>query len=487
MAFMNGSIDWDSDGDVDGAAASALDVEFASTMRRVEAALQGAPRSVRIRGEQWVQRLALLAWVPQEEFRRDRNLHTELLLQCIEEGHWTEPLDRHPPAGPLPKLPPYTVCALRRRRQERLESARAGNSATHATRHAFGSEGPMTSASNFMTSPVAASLEEDVSVDWLPADAADFAHPQAIEKCSSTQMKLEQSMLQFADLKGKLRDSFHSEADMIGTQGQMPAAGGSGSDGKSLAGLAAQALGAVPASGTGGGVSTPLAYSTLAARVVHLQDENRRLRRQLSKASGARAASAGRALGTIRRSRPSSAARVHNNAARGRDPFGGAKSTVKAPPQESEAARPCSPGSWDPPAAHREGSASTLPRGRPLGLSTKGTGLSTKGTGLPPSPLLRASSPGKRSLSPSIRGRTPPPLPPFGLAMPSASPVMRLAAPLGPAPPEGDTDGFLRYLDAFQEHSDRLCGGTRKQGTVHREIPVGSRGEAHSRQPRSGL
>lgn len=480
MAYMNGSIDWDSDGDGDGAAGSALDVEFASTMRRVEAALQGAPRSVRIRGEQWVQRLALLAWVPQEEFRRDRNLHTELLLQCIEEGHWTEPLDRHPPAGPLPKLPPYTVCALRRRRQELLESVRVGNSATHASRHAFASEEPMTSASNFMTSPAAASLEEDVSVDWLPADSADFAHPQAIEKCTSTQMKFEQSMQQFADLKEKLQDSLYSEAEMIGTHGDMAATGGSGSEGKSLAGLAAQALGAVPASGTGGGVSTPLAYSTLAARVVHLQDENRRLRRQLSKASGARAVSAGRALGTIRRSRPSSAGRVRNNAARGRGPFGGAASTVKASPQKPEAAQPCSPGSWDPPAAHREFSASTLPRGRPSGLSTKGTGL-------PSSPLLRTSTPGKRSLSPPIRGRTPPPLPPFGLAMPSASPMMRFAAPLGPAPPEGDTDGFLRYLDAFQEHSDRLCSGTRKQGTVHREVPVGSRGEAHSRQPRSGL
>ena len=108
-----------------GAAASGspLDIEFAATMRRVEAALHGAPRQIRIRGEQWATRLGLLSCVRQTLFRKDRNLHSELLLKCIEEGSWTEPMDKHPPEGPLPCLPRHVACALRRQKIERKEQA----------------------------------------------------------------------------------------------------------------------------------------------------------------------------------------------------------------------------------------------------------------------------------------------------------------------------------------------------------------------------
>merc|ERR1740121_2790884 len=101
-----------------------LDAEFASTMRRIEEALSGCARDVRVRGEQWALRLGMLSLVWQEDFQRDRNLHAELLLQCIEEGHWAEPFDRNPPDGPLPKLPPHVACALKRQKLERLELAR---------------------------------------------------------------------------------------------------------------------------------------------------------------------------------------------------------------------------------------------------------------------------------------------------------------------------------------------------------------------------
>lgn len=37
----------------------------------------------------------------------------------LEEGTWTEPMDKHPPEGPLPSLPTHVACSLRRLRAER--------------------------------------------------------------------------------------------------------------------------------------------------------------------------------------------------------------------------------------------------------------------------------------------------------------------------------------------------------------------------------
>ncbi|CAJ1370630.1 unnamed protein product [Effrenium voratum] len=96
-----------------------LDAEFAATLRRVEASLAGAPKHLRIRGEQWAQRLGLLSKLRQPLFQKDRNLHADLLLRCIQEGTWTEPMDKHPPEGPLPSLPTHVACSLRRLRAER--------------------------------------------------------------------------------------------------------------------------------------------------------------------------------------------------------------------------------------------------------------------------------------------------------------------------------------------------------------------------------
>ncbi|CAE8717554.1 unnamed protein product, partial [Polarella glacialis] len=103
---------------------SLQDAEFSAQMRRIEAALQGAPKHIRIRGTAWAQRLGLLASVRQSEFRRDRNLHAELLLQCIEDGRWEEPMDKHPPEGPLPCLPAHVACRLRRQKTERTDLVR---------------------------------------------------------------------------------------------------------------------------------------------------------------------------------------------------------------------------------------------------------------------------------------------------------------------------------------------------------------------------
>ncbi|CAK9014487.1 unnamed protein product [Durusdinium trenchii] len=124
-----------------------LDLEFAQTMRSIDRALKAVriDRHVRIRGEQWAQRLALLAKLRQPLFQKDRNLHADLLLKCIQEGHWTEPMDKHPPDGPLPSLPQHVACMLRRQRQERSMSwSRGGFTDGYPSKEApnFGSFAP---------------------------------------------------------------------------------------------------------------------------------------------------------------------------------------------------------------------------------------------------------------------------------------------------------------------------------------------------------
>mmetsp|Transcript_70032 Transcript_70032/g.121205 ORF Transcript_70032/g.121205 Transcript_70032/m.121205 type:complete len:467 (+) Transcript_70032:111-1511(+) len=466
MAFSSSGFDWCSQGDGDSSAPSWLDMEFASTMRRVEAALQGAPRSIRIRGEQWVQKLALLAWVPQEEFARDRNLHAELLLQCVEECHWHEPLDRHPPVGPLPKLPPYIVHSMKRRRQERAELARLD--------HGVASDGQLASASTFVTSPGSAAFDDHISpdlslVESMPAEVDDDLRD--LEKCRD----------ELAAARRKLRDTVAASNPMAASVCVRPVRTDASADSsRSLAGLAAHAMGTVPASGTAGGVSAPLAYSLLAARVAHLQDENRRLRKQL-KATDARAASAGRpaAFSKQRRARPSSGGRVRStSAARARGPFAGVSPpALAAAARETQAARPPSP-CW------QEESFASVPQHAHSAASARSAGYVAGSTPSWESPPRQPNSPRRRSPSPSIHGRTPPPLP-FGLALPSTSSVARSPKTLGPAPPDGDTDAFLRYLDAFQEHTDRLCGSATRQPVS--DNLGGSGSEAYMRFPRSGL
>lgn len=36
-----------------------------------------------------------------------------------QEGHWSEPMNKHPPEGPLPSLPRHVACTLRRERLDR--------------------------------------------------------------------------------------------------------------------------------------------------------------------------------------------------------------------------------------------------------------------------------------------------------------------------------------------------------------------------------
>lgn len=245
-------------------------------------ALSTAPRNLRVRGEQWAQRLYLLASAHQEEFRRDRNLQAELLLQCLEEGRFTEPLDRHPPEGPLPRLPPHVVCALRRKRAERAAHATRRGSRPRGGRCHEGADFVQAAQENPFTSggsgnghhtertSEGGSTDEDADDAlrgdgfggdvWSPAGNV----PRAPRSVSSGGRRKPIS---------QRRGTFEVRARRSTSSG-------------SLAGAAACRLGDRGSAHCADGellvgVSAPVAYKTLAARVVHLQDENRRLRRQL--------------------------------------------------------------------------------------------------------------------------------------------------------------------------------------------------------------
>lgn len=318
-----------------------LDAEFVATMQLVQSALRGAPRDVRIRGELWAQRLSLLAAVTQDEFRRDRNLHADLLLECLGGGRWVEPLDRAPREGPLPLLPPHVACVLRRKRKQRLDQARASRPCSAERLSGGRQAGP---------EPAEGGAEEPVAEEPAP-------------KASATSL-----------------------ADVA----------------------AARVARMLPVKGSPvHGASVPVAYEDLARRVAHLQDENRRLRLRVRQAQrsltpgpqpaaptadrkgeGGTSAGAPRAEGAPR-SRPLS-------------PFDFAPAQALAP----KPATPCAAEDLGPPALEPSRATESSERSQPR-LK-------------PPSPLEL----------------------------------------LGPAPPEDDTDGFLRYLDAFQASIGSLIRAT---------------------------
>ncbi|CAE8655251.1 unnamed protein product, partial [Polarella glacialis] len=227
---------------------SLQDAEFSAQMRRIEAALQGAPKHIRIRGTAWAQRLGLLASVRQSEFRRDRNLHAELLLQCIEDGRWEEPMDKHPPEGPLPCLPAHVACRLRRQKTER----------TDLVRH--------------------------VGLAWTSSAGSEPLVRSLSQSAISQQQQKQQQQQQQQQQQSPGTQTRPARA----TTPRRPFSRDSRS-GHSLAGAAAAAVGvrvAETCQTDGKGPSVTIAapsaaYSALAARVSHLEEMNRRLRRQL--------------------------------------------------------------------------------------------------------------------------------------------------------------------------------------------------------------
>lgn len=447
--------------------ADALDVEFGTIMRRVEASLHSADRSMRSRGEQWMQRLALLAWVPQEEFRRDRNLHAELLLQCLEEGRWLEPLDRRPPDGPLPMLLPHVACALRHRRQRLLraaggqpspflaEAARAAvatpswaGSATPADRWwpqrgRYEGWGQAPDASLWPqqggVQPQSPPTFDDSLLSCFAADDVSGLASTASRRCRS----------QDATCAGNL---------------------------VSLAGTAAAALGLTPPGGAAAGASTPPAYAALAVRVAHLQDENRLLRRQLNQVR-ARSVSRQQAQVLGKWSLASGGVQSENpRPSEGGISCSTPSGSLIAPAARRRTAAPRSRTAghmWDAAMVQQPPSA----MGPPMTAAATSAAFAAGLRGRPRSPFaqhqhLEFAAPD--GLAMSNRGSCSPPRKAHTLMAPS-TPVNQLqhqkalavaAAALSrrpedvllsPSPAEDDVEGFLRHLTAFQEQATRLC------------------------------
>ncbi|CAE6925298.1 unnamed protein product [Symbiodinium sp. CCMP2592] len=287
-----------------------LDLEFATTMQAVEVALASAPRTMRIRGEQWAQRLQLMASVTQPLFQKDRNLHADLLLKCIQEQAWTEPLDKHPPEGPLPCLPRHVACSLRKARAERLRASR--------------SQG-------------CAEVQRPSDSLAMAAAAAVSGKPEA----------------------------------------------------RSSVGLGMPEV----------SVAAPPAYAALAARVAHLELQNKQLRRQLLEA----------------RNRPGPEARPR----------------TPRPRTPRPTLRPASPA----PSAHSARGAFAAPAPPHSEAPCK-------------APLAAAHATAAHSTTAAAHAADPP-------ARVRAEVQGPVSAP-GPPPPEGDTEAFLRYLDAFQNYAGSL-------------------------------
>lgn len=421
---------------------SLLDLEFASTMRRVQAAMHGAPRQLRIRSELWYQRLCALACVRQDEFRRDRNLQAELLLQCIEEGSWTEPLDRHPPEGPLPMLPPHVACALRRKRAERLELAK-GMGACRSER------APRSSTAEAAAAAAAAAATASLAALTEPLRA----------------------------IAGRDRPwlrSSHSRSDLKASPSPRHARQRSSSLGRSperhQPSLASKAAAAV------GPTVEPATLAALAAHVAWLERENRRLKHQLKAQQQEPAAPV-----------PTTAAR---GAGVGLASFG---SRTNRPVQPSTDLAPKLGNSRSgsparqPTAAFASPVATTVVDGAAIEIREisadvfHGMVAAQKHQEFQVGPCVNAPTTKLRSPAASCQVRTPPRVS-WSLgsegqgASPSKTPPARPMAPgfptfsptrcetsggcrsptLGPAPPEDDNEGFLRYLDAFQEYAGRL-------------------------------
>lgn len=425
-----------------GNAAGDLDFEFAGIMRRLQTAIRCAPRSIRVRAEQWSQRISILSSAPHGTFRRDRNLQAELLLKCVEDRCWTEPFDRHPPEGPLPMLPPHVSCALRHKRVGRLEL-------------------PRVSQENFKGSLVLCKAPRGVlcaSTDFV--DTRDVLIEPRYELKSATTMKRSecgkagcgaQDRHEVLDLtcsgqheqivsptrwesaaivpKSKDEQSF---GIFMGDENTMiPHVMGSAKfksygdhelEDHSEHGLASAAANAMNQNACTPrdlvtGVSSPPAYALLSARIAHLQDENRRLRLQLGQEQ--------------RRS-------------------GFLEDQLAALMSKS---RSCGRLRSMPLCRSKSGSRSSSPSVHQWDATHAGCSCAK----------IRSIARGEtQNWQPSSGSPGPP------------NTQDRLPSPPGPPPPEGDTEGFLQYLDRFQDYAGYLCA--RSLSTQeHVERPLATR------------
>lgn len=346
---------------------SFLNMEFVSTMRRIRAALQGAPKSTRIRGEPWVQRLEMLSSAPQEEFQRDRNLQAKMLLQCIESGEWTEPYDRQPPEGTLPMLPGHVALALRRKQLE------VAGRANDVRKSCVKSErlGSRVKEGNFcQNASVQSCCKGPCSQETNLAEArTKYRFCGLVAKNSSIPCR--------SCEKGELADDSHTRNCECG---------------HGLASVAAVAVGHIPH------------HTLLAARICHLQDENKRLLRQLGEVQ----------------------ARNENLEAR--------LSAAETSLADAD--------DWDDAA-----STASLTRFQAVAAGDK----------------RKLDVQHSRKASPMVQPyRDAVPESDHAYATRSRNAECQSLKSLGPPPPESDTEGFLCYLDKFQRYTDSLVSRAAK-------------------------
>lgn len=442
-----------------GAYGNYLDAEFTNTMRKVEAALLGAARSTRIRGEQWLKRLSLLAWAPQDEFRRDRNLHAELLLQCVEEGRWMEPLDRHPPDGPLPRLPPHVACALRRQRSERSEIAREASAVSIGVSQMPNadqdSRRPSASSKRSPLEQMASSVSTGSSQPSAPASLAHVAAAAVGQATPCAYAPLVARVKYLEDENRRLRKQLNqARSECNGCRGYMekpsrvqsstPCARGRAQSfvgGRSVASkrqqrgnLVGDNSASVPSTGTPVLAAAPLVRedwqaSTRSLSAGHLRARHRSPFRSstLLDSLAATESLLPRSLCTAGRSEVLTASPKHRSS--GRTPSPGRSELLTASPRQSARSAGSTP---------RRASPARSPRSSFV-ASAQATHTSFGRSSPSTPPPVTARQP---------RVRTPP----------GDNPKSSGVGPaLGPPPPEDDTEGFLRYLDAFQERAGRLC------------------------------
>lgn len=353
-----------------------LDVDFDAAMCNIWSAIECAPRHIRKRGLVWAKKLDSLFHVQQDELRRDRNLQAQLLLRCLEQGTWTEPFEGHPPDGPLPKLPPHLVCQLRGRAQSPA-SARASRGHTPLRLAPQASCGGHLPDPAPLLGPAAWSRSPSRLGAWDGAPGRVAPAPRG----GSRGARARRPSASWLEAQG-VADEKAAEGTELSTLGAHAAQGGP--------------IGGLEEAGGAG----PPSYEDLAAWVLRLQAENRRLRSELARASQAQPPPPW-ALGPAAGGASSEGGRASLPAS--------ACPGLAGPPPRSRSTSPTTRGQLDG-ASWRE-FASTNSHG-----ATHGAGWQDA--------LAAALAP--------------------------------LPAPPGPAPPEQDTEGFLRYLDRFQAYTGSL-------------------------------
>ncbi|CAD8202853.1 unnamed protein product [Paramecium octaurelia] len=84
-----------------------MDEEFIKVMLSIEEAYQNLNKHQKIRVEAWTKKLCQVT--TNEVWKKNRNLYARILLNQVSKGTLSEPFDKRPPEGPLPKLNRYLV------------------------------------------------------------------------------------------------------------------------------------------------------------------------------------------------------------------------------------------------------------------------------------------------------------------------------------------------------------------------------------------